>query len=139
MQNPDNHVRILVIDDDPSVFDMVEGALKFFEDISWSIVAYAASKIEADDALKNGEELGFTHVLLDANLGTSDKEGFEIAQEIIARFPHACIIGISSKNQDEMDPSNRVADMTKYVDKYVGKQITDRNIFRSAIESTLTN
>lgn len=139
MASPEGEVKILVIDDDPLVFAMLQGAMGIFEEegLSWSIVAYAASKVEADNALKKGDELGFTHVLLDANLGNNNGEGLEVARQIITQFPHVCIIGISSNEQGEMDPTNRVAENSKYVDKYVGKNIVDRKIFRAAIKSTL--
>jgi len=138
MASPDIKVRVLVVEDSAETINDINGvftALKK-QGMDWVVVAYAASVEEATNLLnRQGDEPEFTHVFLDGTLKTSRWDGLSVAKQILERFPHTVLFGISSSEQGLMSPDNRVATHDGYVDYYLGKVFYEDEVVQ-AISAT---
>ncbi|GAA4487030.1 response regulator transcription factor [Actinoallomurus oryzae] len=104
MENP----RILVVDDEPNIRDLVEVALRFhgFE------VTTAAT---GDEALKRARDAGPQLIVLDVML--PDLDGFEVCRRLRSRGDETPVIFLTARDT----PTDTVTGLTLGGDDYVTK------------------
>ncbi|MCX3062510.1 response regulator transcription factor [Streptomyces sp. GXMU-J5] len=109
MTRPDGSpVRVLVVDDEPDLAEVVTGALRYE---GWEVRSAAT----AAAALDTARDLRPDAVVLDIML--PDGDGLSVLRELRAEQPHVCVVFLTARDTVE----DRVAGITAGGDDYVTK------------------
>ena len=108
MQEEGTPVRVLVVDDEPSLAELLSSVLRYE---GWS-VATAGTGAEA---VETAREFKPDAVILDIML--PDFNGLEVLRRLRAELPHVCVLFLTAKDAVE----DRVAGITAGGDDYVTK------------------
>jgi two-component system OmpR family response regulator len=123
--------KLLLVDDDLDVIDQYRSAL----DGTGHEVAVAYSATEARGLLKRfTPDLAVVDIMMEDGI-----PGFDLAQEIAARFPAAPILMVSSLNEQlkaplDFTPSDQLP-ITKFLDKPVNASTLVREINQALAEA----
>ncbi|WP_323135548.1 response regulator transcription factor [Streptomyces beihaiensis] len=101
-------VRVLVVDDEPDLAEVVTGALRYE---GWEVRSAAT----AAAALDTARDLRPDAVVLDIML--PDGDGLSVLRELRAEQPHVCVVFLTARDTVE----DRVAGITAGGDDYVTK------------------
>src|SRR5215469_1008660 len=101
-------IRILVVDDEPSLAELLASVLRYE---GWDIRTAA----DGSSAVRTAREFQPDAVILDVML--PDFSGFEVLRRLRAEFPHVCVLFLTARDAVE----DRVAGITAGGDDYVTK------------------
>ncbi|MBO1331701.1 response regulator transcription factor [Streptomyces sp. VRA16 Mangrove soil] len=109
MTRPDGTpVRVLVVDDEPDLAEVVTGALRYE---GWDVRSAATGRAAVDLA----HEFRPDAVVLDIML--PDRDGLTVLRELRAAQPHVCVLFLTARDTVE----DRIAGITAGGDDYVTK------------------
>ncbi len=101
-------VRVLVVDDEPSLAELLGSVLRYE---GWDVRVAGTGRA----AVRAARELGPDAVVLDVML--PDIDGFEVLRRVRAEAPHTCVLFLTARDAVE----DRVAGITAGGDDYVTK------------------
>ncbi|MEV4045989.1 response regulator transcription factor [Streptomyces sp. NPDC049744] len=101
-------VRVLVVDDEPDLAEVVTGALRYE---GWDVRAAAS----ADAAVREARAFRPDAVVLDIML--PDRDGLSILRDLRAEQPHVCVLFLTARDAVE----DRITGITAGGDDYVTK------------------
>ncbi|NEB19542.1 response regulator transcription factor [Streptomyces coelicoflavus] len=101
-------VRVLVVDDEPDLAEVVTGALRYE---GWDVRAAAS----ADAAVREARAFRPDAVVLDIML--PDRDGLSVLRDLRAEQPHVCVLFLTARDAVE----DRITGITAGGDDYVTK------------------
>ncbi|MGV9898320.1 response regulator transcription factor [Streptomyces tendae] len=101
-------VRVLVVDDEPDLAEVVTGALRYE---GWDVRAAAS----ADAAVREARAFRPDAVVLDIML--PDRDGLSVLRDLRAEQPHVCVLFLTARDAIE----DRITGITAGGDDYVTK------------------
>ncbi|MFD8176530.1 response regulator transcription factor [Streptomyces sp. NPDC059709] len=101
-------VRVLVVDDEPDLAEVVTGALRYE---GWDVRAAAS----ADAAVREARAFRPDAVVLDVML--PDRDGLSVLRDLRAEQPHVCVLFLTARDAVE----DRISGITAGGDDYVTK------------------
>ena len=101
-------VRVLVVDDEPSLAELLASVLRYE---GWDIAVAA----DGTSAVRTAREFQPDAVVLDVML--PDFSGFEVLRRLRAELPHVCVLFLTARDAVE----DRIAGITAGGDDYVTK------------------
>ncbi|MEV7218336.1 MULTISPECIES: response regulator transcription factor [Streptomyces] len=101
-------VRVLVVDDEPDLAEVVTGALRYE---GWDVRAAAS----ADAAVREARAFQPDAVVLDVML--PDRDGLSVLRDLRAEQPHVCVLFLTARDAVE----DRITGITAGGDDYVTK------------------
>ncbi|MBH5129806.1 response regulator transcription factor [Streptomyces sp. NBC_01124] len=101
-------VRVLVVDDEPDLAEVVTGALRYE---GWDVRAAAS----ADAAVREARAFRPDAVVLDVML--PDRDGLSVLRDLRAEQPHVCVLFLTARDAVE----DRITGITAGGDDYVTK------------------
>ncbi|GAA2682438.1 response regulator transcription factor [Streptomyces violaceolatus] len=101
-------VRVLVVDDEPDLAEVVTGALRYE---GWDVRAAAS----ADAAVREARAFRPDAVVLDIML--PDRDGLSVLRDLRAEQPHVCVLFLTARDTVE----DRITGITAGGDDYVTK------------------
>ncbi|WP_435222055.1 response regulator transcription factor [Streptomyces sp. Tue6028] len=101
-------VRVLVVDDEPDLAEVVTGALRYE---GWDVRSAATARAAVHEA----HEFQPDAVVLDIML--PDRDGLSVLRELRAEQPHVCVLFLTARDTVE----DRIAGITAGGDDYVTK------------------
>ncbi|MFD8568112.1 response regulator transcription factor [Streptomyces sp. NPDC057694] len=101
-------VRVLVVDDEPDLAEVVTGALRYE---GWDVRSAATARAAVAEALDFRPDA----VVLDIML--PDRDGLSVLRELRAAQPHVCVLFLTARDTVE----DRIAGITAGGDDYVTK------------------
>ncbi|MEU9650855.1 response regulator transcription factor [Streptomyces sp. NPDC048110] len=101
-------VRVLVVDDEPDLAEVVTGALRYE---GWDVRAAAS----ADAAVRQARAFRPDAVVLDIML--PDRDGLSVLRDLRAEQPHVCVLFLTARDAVE----DRITGITAGGDDYVTK------------------
>ncbi|MEU0471898.1 response regulator transcription factor [Streptomyces olivaceus] len=101
-------VRVLVVDDEPDLAEVVTGALRYE---GWDVRAAAS----ADAAVREARAFRPDAVVLDIML--PDRDGLSVLRDLRAEQPHVCVLFLTARDAVE----DRISGITAGGDDYVTK------------------
>ncbi|MFI7005315.1 response regulator transcription factor [Streptomyces sp. NPDC050145] len=109
MTRPDGTpVRVLVVDDEPDLAEVVTGALRYE---GWEVRGAGTAR----DAVRAARDFRPDAVVLDIML--PDRDGLAVLRELRASQPHVCVLFLTARDTVE----DRIAGITAGGDDYVTK------------------
>ncbi|MFE2433161.1 response regulator transcription factor [Streptomyces sp. NPDC059409] len=108
-------VRVLVVDDEPDLAEVVTGALRYE---GWDVRAAAS----ADAAVREARAFRPDAVVLDVML--PDRDGLSVLRDLRAEQPHVCVLFLTARDAVE----DRITGITAGGDDYVTKPFSLREL-----------
>ncbi|MBQ0890639.1 response regulator transcription factor [Streptomyces sp. RM72] len=108
-------VRVLVVDDEPDLAEVVTGALRYE---GWDVRAAAS----ADAAVREARAFRPDAVVLDIML--PDRDGLSVLRNLRAEQPHVCVLFLTARDAVE----DRITGITAGGDDYVTKPFSLREL-----------
>ncbi|WP_353941414.1 response regulator transcription factor [Streptomyces sp. HUAS MG91] len=101
-------VRVLVVDDEPDLAEVVTGALRYE---GWEVRSAATARAAVAEAL------GFRPDAVVLDIMLPDRDGLSVLRELRAAQPHVCVLFLTARDTVE----DRIAGITAGGDDYVTK------------------
>ena len=125
MSCEDKRIRILFVDDSPTIRDMVESALF---DLGYVNIVSAIDGQDALEVLKQNEEDDFDFIITDINMPRMD--GFDFITRLRDGFDYAStpIMVLTTEYSDEMKRKGKEVGATSWIVKPFNKELLRRAI-----------